>query len=89
MKEALRRSHSFENHHNHLRQIYESTAAVIFFETPHKEADPRNLLEHIAKKVVRAAGFTINEQIVNTLLPTSERLKELRDEFAPMAHQNN
>lgn len=89
VKEALRRSHSFESHHNHLRQIYESTAAILFFGTPHGGADPRGLLEHIAEKVVKVAGFTVNEQIVNTLLPTSERLRELRDEFAPMARQNN
>lgn len=89
VKEALRRSHSFESHHNHLRQVYESTAAIMFFGTPHGGADPRGLRELIAEKVVRAAGFTVNEQIVNTLLPTSERLRELRDEFAPMARQNN
>ena len=89
MKEALRRSHSFESHHNHLRQIYESTIAILFFGTPHGGADPRGLLGHIAEKVFRAAGFTVNEQIVNTLLPTSERLRELRDEFAPMARQKD
>ena len=89
VKEALRRSHSFECHHNHLRQVYESTAAIMFFGTPHGGADPRGLLQHIAEKVVRAAGLTVNEQIVSTLLPTSERLRELRDEFTPMAWQKN
>lgn len=86
VKEVLRRSHGFDNH---LRQIYKSTAAIVFFGTPHGGADPRGLLELIAEKVVRAAGFAVNEHIVNTLLPTSERLRELRDEFAPMARQNN
>ena len=89
VKEVLRRSHSFENYHNHLHQIYQSTAAIMFFGTPHGGADPRGLRELIAEQVVRAAGFTVNEQIVNTLLPTSERLRELRDEFVPMARQNN
>ena len=88
VKEVLRRSHGFETYHNHLRQIYESTAAIMFFGTPHGGADPRGLLEHIAEKVVKIAGFRVNEQVVNTLLPTSERLRELRDEFAPMARQN-
>ena len=87
VKEALRRSRGFETHHGHLRQVYESTAAILFFSTPHGGADPRGLLELIAEKVVKAAGFTVNEQIVSTLLPTSERLRELRDEFAPMARQ--
>ena len=89
VKEALRRSHGFESHHNHLHQIYESTAAIMFFGTPHKGADPRGLLQHIAEKVARAAGLTVNEQIVDTLLPTLERLRELHDEFAPMARQKN
>ena len=88
VKEALRRSHGFGSHHNHLRRIYESTVAILFFGTPHGGADPRGLLEHTAEKIVRATGFTVNEQIINTLLPTSERLKELRDEFAPMVRQN-
>ena len=88
VKEALRRSHGFESHHKHLRQVYESTAAIVFFGTPHGGADPRGFVELVAEKVVRAAGFTVNEQVVNTLLPTSERLRELRDEFAPMARQN-
>lgn len=89
VKEVLRRSHGFESHHNHLHQIYKSTAAIMFFGTPHGGADPRGLLQHMAERVFRAAGLTVNEQIVNTLLPTSERLRELRDEFAPMARQKN
>lgn len=89
VKEALRRSYGFESHHKHLRQIYESTAAIMFFGTPHGGADPRGLLMHITERVARAVGFTVNEQIVDTLLPTSERLKELRDEFGPMARQKN
>lgn len=89
VKEALRRSYGFENHHKHLRQIYESTAAIMFFGTPHGGADPRGLLGHITERVARAVGFTVNEQIVNTLLPSSERLKELRAEFGPMARQKN
>lgn len=89
VKKALRRSYDFERHHNHLHQIYESTAVILFFETPHEGADPRGLLKLIAEKVVRAAEFAVNEHIVNTILPTSKRLRELRDEFALMARQNN
>jgi hypothetical protein len=72
---------------NHLHEIYKSTVAVVFFGTPHSRADPRSLIHLIAEKVILAAGFSVNEQIVNTLLPTSERLRELHDEFGPMAHQ--
>jgi hypothetical protein len=61
----------------------------MFFGTPHSGADPRGILQHIAEKAIKAAGFSVNEQIVNTLLPSAERLKELRDEFGPMAHKQN
>jgi len=87
VKEAIRRSHGFQKHQSHLHEIYKSTVAVIFFGTPHSGADPRSLIHHIAEKVTQAAGFSVNEQIVQTILPTSERLRELRDEFSPMAHQ--
>jgi hypothetical protein len=89
VKEALRRSRGCETHQSHLRSIYESTSGIFFFGTPHGGADPRGLLQHIAEKIVRAAGFSVNEQIVNTLLPSSERLRELREEFGPMARQKN
>ena len=88
-KEALRQAHGCETHHHHLRQIYESTAAILFFGTPHGGADPRGLREKFVERIVRVAGVSVNEQIVNALLPTSERLKELRDSFAPMARHKN
>jgi hypothetical protein len=89
VKEALRSSHSFRNHQKHLHEIYKSTKGIIFFGTPHSGADPRSFIHHIAEKVLKATGFAVNQQIIDTLLPTSERLKELRAEFSPMAHQND
>ena len=89
VKEALRRSRGCEMYQSQLRNIYESTSGIIFFGTPHGGADPRGLLQHIAEKVFRAAGFSVNEQIVNALVPSSERLRELREEFGPMARQKN
>jgi hypothetical protein len=59
----------------------------MFLGTPHGGADPRGFLQHVAEKAIKAAGFSVNKQIVDTLLPSAERLKELRDEFSPMAHQ--
>lgn len=73
----------------YLHDIFESTAGIIFFGTPHAGSEPPNFLHRIAEKVVKAAGFSVDEQIVNALLPTSERLKELRDEFGPMAQDQN
>lgn len=87
VKEMLRRSASFQDHQIHLHQIYKSTSAIIFFGTPHGGADPRGFLQHFAEQVARACGLRVNEQVISTLLPSSERLRELRDEFGPMARR--
>jgi len=41
----------------------------------------------ILQAVIKTTGVRINDQIVNTLLLSAERLQELRSEFSPMAHQ--
>lgn len=61
----------------------------MFFGTPHSGADPRGTLQRIAEKVVKAVEFSIDEQIVNSLLPSAERLRELKDDFGPKALQQN
>ncbi|KAK8099505.1 uncharacterized protein PG998_012746 [Apiospora kogelbergensis] len=71
----------------HLLSVFDSTIGFIFFGTPHGGADPRRFLQSVAEQVIKAVGFTVNQQIVDSLLPSSERLRELRDEFAPMARQ--
>ncbi|KAK3201466.1 hypothetical protein GRF29_185g1063651 [Pseudopithomyces chartarum] len=85
VKEMLRRSSGCSGGQAHLNQIFSSTKGIIFFGTPHGGADPRGLIHHIAEKLIRAIGVNFNKQVVNTLLPSSERLKELRDEFGPLA----
>jgi alpha-beta hydrolase superfamily lysophospholipase len=87
VKQVLRRSR--DTYQNHLRDIYESTSGILFFGTPHGGADPRGLVQNIAEKCIRVMGFSVNEQIVNTLLPSAERLRELRDEFSPMVREKN
>lgn len=87
VKEMLRRSSSSRLSQPQLHGIFESTFGIMFFGTPHCGADPRGFLQHVAEKAIRAAGFSVNKQIVDTLLPSAERLRELRDEFSPMAHQ--
>ncbi|RYO97078.1 hypothetical protein DL764_007373 [Monosporascus ibericus] len=69
--------------------VFHSTIGIVFFGTPHGGADPRGFLRHVAETLIRAAGFSVNDQIVNTLLPSSERLRELRDEFGLIAHEQN
>lgn len=51
--------------------------------------DPLGILQRAAEKVIKAAGFSVNEQVVSTLLPSAERLRELRDEFGPMIVDQN
>ncbi|KAL8918427.1 MAG: hypothetical protein Q9208_007332 [Pyrenodesmia sp. 3 TL-2023] len=89
VKELLRRSYGFSDRQPHLHHIYKATSAVIFFGTPHGGADPRGFREHLIEQVARAAGLTVNEQIVSTLLPNSERLRELRDEFGSLARRQS
>ncbi|KAK6856638.1 hypothetical protein PG995_006825 [Apiospora arundinis] len=87
VKEMLRRASIYRLGQSHLRPVFDSTKGVLFFGTPHGGSDPRGFLQKFAEQLFRATGFTVNQQIVNTLLPSSERLRELRDEFAPMARQ--
>jgi nitrogen-specific signal transduction histidine kinase len=60
---------------------------MMFFGTPHGGADPRGSLQRAAHLVAKAIGCTVNEQIVNVLLPSSERLRQLDDEFNSAAHE--
>ena len=89
VKEMLWRSSGCHQGQTHLRDIFESTVGIIFFGTPHGGADARDILQHTAEKAIKAAGCSVNKHFVNTLLPSAERLRELRDEFGPMAHEQN
>lgn len=86
VKEMLRKSDRCHKGQDYLRDVFFSTVGVIFFGTPHGGADPRGVLHHAAENLARAVGFMVNEQILNNLLPSSENLRELRDEFSPLAH---
>ncbi|OIW32488.1 hypothetical protein CONLIGDRAFT_271607 [Coniochaeta ligniaria NRRL 30616] len=87
IKELLRRSSGCQLGQSHLRCVFESTTGIMFFGTPHSGADPLPFFRRITEMVAAVAGFSAPEHIVNALLPSSERLRELRDEFGPMALQ--
>ena len=89
VKEMLRRASGCQPHQPHLCSVFDSTVGIVFFGTPHGGADPRGFLQHVAEILVKAAGMRVNDQIVNTLLPSSERLRELRDEFGPIAYSQD
>ncbi|KAF2189876.1 hypothetical protein K469DRAFT_683245 [Zopfia rhizophila CBS 207.26] len=61
----MRRSSSCHRGRKHLQDIFESTIGIMAFGTPHGGADPRGFLQRIAEKAIKAAGFSVNEQIVN------------------------
>ncbi|KAI9862819.1 MAG: hypothetical protein M1824_000949 [Vezdaea acicularis] len=84
-KETLRRSEGHRVYQKEFYSIYDATVALMFFGTPHRGADPQSLLRSISETVIRLAGYTINDRLVNSLLPSSERLKELREEFSKMS----
>lgn len=57
--------------------------------TPHRGADPRGLLQHALENVIRAVSPPANKHIVGGLLPTSEKLMELCEEFPLLVRQRN
>ncbi|KAI9772514.1 MAG: hypothetical protein M1840_000719 [Geoglossum simile] len=75
VKEMLRRSNSCHRGQTHLQHIFSFTMGIVFFSTPHGGADPRGILQRIARKAIKALGFSVNEQIVNTLLPSNLALQ--------------
>ena len=84
VKEALRRSESHRVFQREYHQIYESTSAMIFLGTPHRGADPRSVIRTVVETVFRGVGYKVNENLVSGLLPTGERLKEVREEYIRM-----
>jgi hypothetical protein len=88
VKETLRRSANCQSRPL-FRSVFDSTVGIMFFGTPHGGADPRGFLQRVAEKLIKAAGFQVNEQVVATLLPSGERLRELRDEFGPVVRRQN
>lgn len=86
VKEMLRRSSRSQEH---LRNVFNSTIGIMFFGTPDGGANPLGFTHRVVKSIAKGIGFQVNEQLVDTLLPSSERLRELRDEFGPMAQEES
>lgn len=68
-----------------LRDIYQSTYAVIFFGTPHRGSSYANL-GVLARDIAVAAGFNATDVLVRSLKPEADMLTILRTEFARMLH---
>ena len=89
VKEALRKSHDCELVKPHLFNIVRSVVGVLFFGTPHRGTDPRNLIHHLLTQLVRGCGFKYNHKVLDTLMPGGEHLREMRDEFTVLARQRS
>ena len=72
-----------------MRKVFKSTIGIIFFGTPHRGADPRQFPQHIAEKLAKIAGISMNQGIMNTLLPTSVALRQLNDDFSGIAQRQS
>ncbi|KAI8626193.1 ankyrin [Xylariaceae sp. FL1651] len=81
VKDMLRISKSYESSQPDRWRVYESTASLLFFGTPHAGADPRNALHRTLTNIIKALGFRVNNEIVQTLMPGAERSKLLADDF--------
>ncbi|OIW29603.1 hypothetical protein CONLIGDRAFT_654146 [Coniochaeta ligniaria NRRL 30616] len=87
VKEALRQSRGCASAKPHIHGIFDATAGLLFFGTPHRGADPRNFFHHVLAASGQALGFQVNAQIVDTLMPHAEQLSKLRNEFSAMCHE--
>jgi hypothetical protein len=68
-----------------LRDIYQSTYAIIFFGTPHRGSSYAQM-GVLAKDIAVAAGFDARDTLLRSLKPDAEMLSLLRQEFARMLY---
>jgi hypothetical protein len=68
----------------HLHDVVQSTVGVLFFGTPHRGADPFNIIHHVLKTL---AGFAwqLNDSIVKTLLQGGDYLRSIQDRFVAVS----
>lgn len=90
VKQALRYSEKCKAQpaNRTLGMVFDSVIGVLFFGTPHGGADPRDLNHYILQSLAGILGVRANPNTIATLLPNSAELEQLRDEFLPMARQN-
>jgi hypothetical protein len=68
-----------------LRDMYQSTYAIIFFGTPHRGSSYAQM-GVLARDVAIAAGFDARDTLIRSLKPDAEMLSFLRQEFARMLY---
>jgi hypothetical protein len=70
-----------------LRDLYESTYAIIFFGTPHRGSSYAKM-GGLARDIAVVAGFDARDTILRSLGPDAEILTMLSDDFARMLLEN-
>jgi hypothetical protein len=85
--QALRRSRGANSDQQDLRNIYESTFAIMFFGTPHRGSDYA-VLSQFARNIAVASGFDANDRILRDLKPDSQHASLLREEFSQILAEN-
>jgi len=68
-----------------LRDIYQSTYAIIFFGTPHRGSSYAQM-GVLARDIAVAAGFDARDTLIRSLKPDAEMLALLREEFSRMLY---
>ncbi|GAP90717.1 putative vegetative incompatibility protein HET-E-1 [Rosellinia necatrix] len=81
VKDLLRVSKSYQQDQPDRYHVYESTASLFFFGTPHAGAEPRNSFHRVVSNIAKAVGFKVNEEIIRILMPGAERTKMLAEGF--------
>lgn len=71
-----------------LRDIYESTYAIIFFGTPHRGSSYAKIGRR-ARDIAVLAGFDASDALLRSLEPDAEILTILSDDFARMLFDNS
>lgn len=66
-----------------MRNIYMSTHAIVFFDTPHRGSSYADL-GLVATRIAKVMGFDTNDALLRNLAPDGEYLELLREEFASM-----
>ncbi|KAI8954389.1 hypothetical protein F4801DRAFT_575466 [Xylaria longipes] len=85
VQEMLRRGRECQSHQQHLFRIFQSTIGIMFFGTPHGGADPCGFLHRVSESIIHASKLKPKGKAIPGLLPPSDRLRELKDDFGPMA----
>lgn len=66
-----------------LRDIYQSTYAIIFFGTPHRGSSYAQMVVWV-RDIAVAVGFDARDTLIRSLKPDAEMVLLLGDEFAQM-----